>query len=95
MRTYRELSAQGRLEEFSRHQHDYEEGRVREDPRMQFNDEEEQEEKMRLIQVNPSVVIDYVKSTIDIMMSLKVEDDVAEYQQKHQNGPKKNKRHHK
>jgi hypothetical protein len=91
---YKDLASEARLDEFSRHQHDLEGGISNRE------EEEDPEERMRLMQMQPGVIVEYVKSSIDIMMALKVEDD-AGYQQelfqqqqvrrkeRHEKGPRK------
>ncbi len=41
---------------------------------------------------NPLVVIGYIKNTVDVLINLKLEDDLCAIEERHINGPKKRKR---
>lgn len=47
---------------------------------------EEEDERMRLVQLNPQVVMEYLKSSIDIILGLKIEDELVyqhEFMERH------------
>jgi len=46
------------------------------------------------MQKNPMLVVNYIKSTFDVLISLKLEDDLSLLEERNVNGPRKKKRNY-
>lgn len=44
------------------------------------------------MQTNPMLVVNYIRSTFDVLLNLKLEEDLSILEERHVNGPRKKKR---